>query len=288
MLLILTLEIAVFITAHLLTHRAYAAVIRESPCPQRWNSLTPAFLYALDKLDVWRRATGWSIRLHHLHTALIGTRHALAETKLSMARMALTAYGSLVGFTLLGFISDSSHEVLLFGAISAAVTPFIHLRLLDERLRRRKRAMLLELPELVTQILLLTNAGETVQQALALVVERHGRADRALLKELSQAIHELRMNVSLAKALDDFQKRCGVQEVTVFVSTLMLHYKRGGDDLSVALRTLSKELWDKRKSLSRTLGEEASSKLVFPMVIVFVVILIVIASPAVMLMNANS
>jgi tight adherence protein C len=69
---------------------------------------------------------------------------------------------------------------------------------------------------------------------------------------------------------------------------LLLNYKRGGDDLVVALRTLSKELWDKRKALSRTLGEEASTKLVFPMVIVFVIVLVVIASPAIMLMNANS
>jgi tight adherence protein C len=160
--------------------------------------------------------------------------------------------------------------------------------MMNERLQKRRRRMLQSLPELVTQVLLLTNAGESVQQALATIVERHAGSDDPLQCELEQAVAEFRLNVPLGKALDDFQKRCGLQEATVFVSTLLLHYKRGGDDLVVALRTLSKELWDKRKALSRTLGEEASAKLVFPMVIVFLIVLVVIASPAIMLMNASS
>lgn len=111
--------------------------------------------------------------------------------------------------------------------------------------------------------------------------------DRPLLNELRLAAGELKLNVSLSKALDDMQKRCGLQEVSLFVSTVLLNYKRGGDDLSVALRTLAKELWEKRKALTRTMGEEASSKLVFPMVLIFAAVLVIVASPAVMLMNAN-
>jgi len=74
-----------------------------------------------------------------------------------------------------------------------------------------------------------------------------------------------------------------MQEVSIFATTVLLNYRRGGTDFVTALNRLSQELWQKRISLSRTLGEQASSKLVFPMVLIFIVVLIIIATPAIML-----
>ncbi|MDQ0888523.1 hypothetical protein QFZ81_003611 [Paenibacillus sp. V4I9] len=37
--------------------------------------------------------------------------------------------------------------------------------------------------------------------------------------------------------------------------------------------------------MSRTLGEEASSKLVFPMVLIFVVVMVIVAAPALLMMK---
>ncbi|WP_052487479.1 type II secretion system F family protein [Gordoniibacillus kamchatkensis] len=281
-------ELAVFTVFHLLAYRFYKAEAASGGHAAKLNRLIPAFLWLIDRLQLWRRAAPWAIRLHHLHIALYGTHSSMLEAKLAMARTGLYGCLAVVCCTFLALLSDGSWELIAIGLLVAGVTPLLQLRQLNERLRRRRQRMLLELPETVNQLLLLANAGETVQQALQTIVER-GSADmdRPLLRELKIAVAECRMNVSLAKALDDFQKRCGLQEATVFVSIVLLNYRRGGDDLVVALRTFTRELWEKRKALARTLGEEASSKLVFPMVLVFLVVLIVIASPAVIMMNAN-
>jgi tight adherence protein C len=285
--LLLCAELAGFVAAHLLTYRRYGTEAAGGKHDTRWNRLTPAFLWIIDRLQLWRRASSWTLRLHHLYAALHGMRGSMLEAKLGLARTALICYTVAVAFTLLALLAGNRWELVGIGLIAAGMMPLLHMRQLNERLRRRRQRLLLELPDAVSQLLLLINAGETLQQALQSIVERGEARNRPLFRELEIAAGEIRMNVSLYKALDDFQKRCGLQEAAVLVSTLLLNYRRGGDDLVAALRTLSRELWEKRKSLARTLGEEASAKLVFPMVLVFVVVLIVIASPAVMMMSAN-
>jgi len=71
----------------------------------------------------------------------------------------------------------------------------------------------------------------------------------------------------------------------VFVNVILLNYRRGGEELVNALSTLSRNMWEARKNAAKTLGEEASSKLLFPMVLIFLVVLTVIAAPALMWMN---
>lgn len=53
----------------------------------------------------------------------------------------------------------------------------------------------------------------------------------------------------------------------------------------LALMDLSRSLWERRKAICKTLGEQASSKLVFPMVLLFMVVVILVGAPAFMMMN---
>ena len=98
-------------------------------------------------------------------------------------------------------------------------------------------------------------------------------------------VNDIHNNVALSKALEEWSKRCAMQETSILTTTILLNYRRGGEDFVTALRELGRLLWDRRKAVSRTLGEEASSKLVFPMVLTFVVVMVVVAAPAVLLMS---
>jgi len=44
-------------------------------------------------------------------------------------------------------------------------------------------------------------------------------------------------------------------------------------------------MWERRKAMTRTLGEEAASKLVFPMVMIFMVVMVIVGAPAILMMN---
>ena len=75
--------------------------------------------------------------------------------------------------------------------------------------------------------------------------------------------------------MEDFNKRCGVQEVSLFTTTLLLNYKRGGDEAGDVIERTFIYIMGQRKPIAKTLGEEASSKMVFPMVFIFFVVMVV-------------
>nr|WP_249436112.1 type II secretion system F family protein [Paenibacillus sp. Marseille-Q4541] len=143
----------------------------------------------------------------------------------------------------------------------------------------------MELPEFLNKVVLLVGAGETVQKAIIHCTERKQGSEHPLYLELGQMIAEWNSGYSFQQAFEQFSKRCGIQEVSIFTTTVLLNFRRGGNDFVLYLRDLSRVLWEKRKSLSRTKGEQASSKLVFPMVLIFLVIVIMVGAPSFMMMN---
>ncbi|MDF2964097.1 MAG: type secretion system protein [Paenibacillus sp.] len=246
----------------------------------------PLSLWLMDRLRLADYLSEPLSRVHQVMAGLHGSKSAVTRTKCFAANVLTAGILAFAGSTLLSWVSEGGAELLLYGCCFIALLPFIFYKELVGRLQKKKRLMLLELPEVVNQIVLLVNAGETVQKALMRCVERKSAlSDSPLLSELAKSAHEIRMNVSFTKSMEDFNKRCGVQEVSLFTTTLLLNYKRGGDELVMSLKELSLNLWEKRKSLAKTLGEEASSKMVFPMVLIFLVVMIVVAAPAVLIMG---
>ena len=149
----------------------------------------------------------------------------------------------------------------------------------------REQDIVMEMPELLNKIVLLVGAGETVQRAIIHCVERNEDANHPLYAELKRMVLEWEGGHSFQQAFEQFNKRCGVQEVSIFTTTVLLNFRRGGSDFVLALRDLSRVLWDKRKAIARTRGEQASSKLVLPMVVIFMIVIVLLGAPAFMMMN---
>ncbi|MFD7524723.1 type II secretion system F family protein [Paenibacillus chitinolyticus] len=254
------------------------------PCTLHMKKLAPAGLYAVERFKTMERFPDAGVRIMQRIRSLYGHKDTLVMSKLVMGDMLLTALLVLMLSGLLG-IAGGDPAVALLGLLGAGLTPWLMLRQLDQQIRLRKRRIVLELPEMLSKMILLINAGETVQKALIRSVDISRAGASPLHAEFGQAVRELEMNVSLPKVLEDLSKRCAMQEMALFTTTILLNYRRGGEDFLVALRSLAKELWDRRKAESRKLGEEASSKLVFPMVAIFLVVMIIVASPAVLSIN---
>lgn len=263
---------------------------------ERWG------MKLLERLQAERRFPGMFTMIQLKLVMLEGpTTQSNAATRF-VGRNLMYVLAAILTVLLLGLAAGD--EALLVAGLGAAVLlPFFLLRQLDSRIRAKKRQILIELPELLSKLILLVNAGDTVQQAIGRCVAHPAdsakdkvkdsakkAADEAsalhpLDRELAVLVRDMGNGLSFSIALEHFSKRCGVQEVTLFTNTVLLNYRRGGDDFVTSLRELNRVLWDKRKALAKTLGEEASSKLVFPMVLIFVVVMVVVATPAILLMS---
>ncbi|MFB9279692.1 type II secretion system F family protein [Cohnella cellulosilytica] len=194
-------------------------------------------------------------------------------------------YLTLTGMSVLALATDTP-ALLALGAILGAGLPLLRLKELAGQVARRRQSMVMELPELLSKLLLMVNAGENVLRALARTAEtrRGASADNPLYTELRAAIASMKRGESLTAALEEWGRRCAVPEAKLFATTVLINARRGGDAFVPALRELTRQMWEKRKAIARTLGEQASSRLAFPLTLVFLLIMVLVGAPAVFMM----
>jgi tight adherence protein C len=252
--------------------------------------LLPISLYGMERLRLMERYPLHVAKLHLKWVNYQGGNQSLEQTKLFIAKILTLMWLCISVFTCLGFVSDP----IFFscGACFTIIIPVAFIQDLNRKLKRKKRFILIELPEFLNKLTLLVDAGETVQMAIKQCVEQKKQVTLTietspLYHELNQMVNALNNNRSFQHVMEEFNKRCNIQEVSIFTTTVLLNYRRGGIEFVYALRELSRIIWDKRLALTKTLGEEASAKLVFPMVFIFLIVMIIVAAPAILIMNAN-
>ncbi|MFD0697113.1 type II secretion system F family protein [Paenibacillus sp. GCM10027628] len=279
-------EAIIYLLLFLFGYKRNHRFLKENSYPFRFKWLLPLSLLIVDQLQLMENFPDFTAKIHHKLITLYGRSFAIHGSKMFCAELISASSACMLLFSLLSALTGGDINLIGFGFIVTVLVPALMVRDLDTKIRKKQQHMILQLPEVLNTIVLLVNAGETVNRAWIHCVEaQKHKVETPLLKELAQAVHELEMNVSFPKVMEDFSKRCALHEVSLFTSTLLLNYKRGGSEFVMALQALSLDLWQRRKSLSRTLGEEASSKLVFPMVLIFVVVMIIVAAPALLMMK---
>ncbi|WP_202078135.1 type II secretion system F family protein [Caldalkalibacillus salinus] len=213
---------------------------------------------------------------------IYGQQEGSKHTEFFITQLISTVITSVFMTTFLGLASGDM-ALFFFGLFLCFLIPYILIIGLDKQINEKHYDIHMQLPELIDKMTLFINAGETVQKALIQSVDLKVTSNSFFQQELQKTIKRLEQQISLPQALEELSQRCGLQEVSVFTTTILLNYKRGGHELVDALRDLSKRLWEKRKIATKTKGEQASSKLVFPMVIIFIIVMVIIATPAMMM-----
>lgn len=272
----------------------YAATYARYPQPDEDFSRLPfrlvrfaaPMLFLLDRFRLVERFPRFYFAVQRPMQVIYDARLSARLSRLYIAELLNYTYllillgGILAWGTNDGFISFG------IGVLLGVLVPVAMLRELKKRVIRREQEMLLELPEVLNHIILLVDAGETVQRALVQCVERkRGQKEHPLYHELQRMVQDWQRGDSFLYAFEQFSKRCAVQEIAIFTTTILLNYRRGGTEFVLALRDLSRVLWDKRKAISLIRGEEASSKLVFPMVIIFFILLVLVCTPMFLMMS---
>ncbi|WP_379154988.1 type II secretion system F family protein [Paenibacillus sp. sgz5001063] len=251
----------------------------------RLRRLGEPFLWLIDRWKLGSHAPTVMFRIQRSLQRTYGNRYSAERTLLFMGEMITYSWLFLTAGCAYTLFSGETTGVAL-GGVLAVILPVAQVSDLHKKVRLREQNIMLELPELLNSIVLLVGAGETVQRAIIRCVEsRRGDMTHPLYKELYKMTDEWDSGYSFQQAFENFSKRCAVQEVSLFTTTVLLNYRRGGADFVLSLRDLSRILWEKRKSISRTRGEQASSKLVFPMVVIFLIVIVLVGTPAFMMLK---
>lgn len=210
---------------------------------------------------------------------LYGQRQVDAFFTVHMAQKIALVMALAFIFMMVSLLGNVDRSFYFFAVLIIVLVYYQTDAELDKKLKQKKRDIIIDLAGFINTLALMINAGLPFSAAVLKAVRDSDR-ERPLYKEVNFMLSEISAGKPAARAYEDMAFRCKVPEVTRFVSAVLQNLNRGNRDMVYVLRTLAQEAWDKRKDLARKQGEEASTKLVFPMVMVFVAIAIIVLAPA--------
>ena len=145
---------------------------------------------------------------------------------------------------------------------------------------------MLAYPELASSLVVLMGAGLSIRGAWESMVMSYrrsllnGKKKHAMYEEMSYAWNALNRGESEEKVYTEFGRRCGLPAYLRLGSLLESNRKKGSRGLIPLLKEEADQATEERLRTARRLGEEASSKLLLPMVLLFSLILVILMIPA--------
>lgn len=189
-------------------------------------------------------------------------------------------------------IDDDSALALIITVLVCVIIVPAKENEVNRKVKKRMGKLLIEYPSFVSKLTLYMGAGMSVRNCFLIMGREYDQSCKKRVKgnsridylgmELSMTAHELEMGISETEVYEHLGKRIGSREYTRFVALLNQNLKKGSTDLIKMLTKESEEAFEIRKNEARRLGEEASTKLLIPMVMMLAVVMIIIMIPAYM------
>lgn len=180
----------------------------------------------------------------------------------------------VLAFPMYGIANDIM--MLIVFLVLAAVAYYYFGTATESKIKKRSEQMLNDFSNVVSKLALLTNAGMIIREAWNEVAYT---GDSPLYKEMQNAVIEMDNGVSEIDAFFNFGTRCVIPQIKKFSSTIAQGIVKGNSELTIMLQEQSKEVWGEKKQNVRRQGEKAASRLLIPVMIMFIGILIMIIVP---------
>ncbi len=173
---------------------------------------------------------------------------------------------------------------LLFGVVIGCLIPMIGVSRLKEKEKKRNTVLTKEYPYFVDSLWLYIQSGMTIKRALGQYVDRATpkNSEDYLIKELQYTLNQIATGQSEYEAYDELGSRLGLPVYGSLMRHISQNLKMGTKDLKGLMETEVSMALDSRRETAKSLGEQASTKLIFPMIVLLMVVMIIIIAPAMM------
>jgi tight adherence protein C len=156
---------------------------------------------------------------------------------------------------------DLIAAVIGLGALAAWGLP--NARVTGEA-KRIRRGIERRLPAFLQALAMMTEAGMNLMPAMSAYADQD-RTELGL--ELRLALGEIELGAPMSEALMRMALRCQIDDLFRSVSMLVQAGERGASGLTDTCRELASEAWMKRKDAARELGQQASTKMFAPLML---------------------
>lgn len=168
--------------------------------------------------------------------------------------------------------------ILLFPAPLAVLGYIMPGIWLSQRIRKRKKDIQRSLPDAIDLLTISVEAGLGFDPAIQRVAEKW---DNELTREFRRLLQDMRIGKQRREALREVSIRCGVDDLRVFISSI-IQADQLGVSITQVLRIQSQQMRVKRRQRAEELAHKAPIKMLFPMVfLIFPAMYVIILGPAV-------
>lgn len=165
-------------------------------------------------------------------------------------------------------------------------------RELVQKTQERERQMCRDYAQIVSKLVLLMGAGAAVRTAWELIVRDYQRKReqgeqplRYAYEEMALTNREMQNGIAEIKAYENFGLRCRIPCYLKLSVLLEQNLRKGNHGLTKLLKGEAQEAFEQRRDLAVQVGEETSTRMLVPMVLMLVVVMILILVPAGMSMQ---
>lgn len=188
--------------------------------------------------------------------------------------------------------SSSSILILILTLVCSVALYGAKDRELIQKTKEREQQMRKDYAQIVSKLVLLMGAGAAVRTAWEMIVrdylakrDREETPKRYAYEEMALALREMQNGVAEIKAYENFGLRCRIPCYLKLSVLLEQNLRKGNHGLTRLLKSEVQEAFEQRKELAVRAGEEASTRMLLPMILMLIVVMILILVPAGMSMQ---
>jgi tight adherence protein C len=209
---------------------------------------------------------------------LFGDKYGDFYLRVLYAQKFTFCYLTVIVAGILACFADESSRLLLFGmGLLVAGALYYHFNTnISKKIKRRSVQFMGEFPCAIATIALLVNSGMMLREAWSEVAYS---GNHELYKQMQRVSEDINNGIAESDALYAFALRCATPEIKKFTTFVVQGLEKGSRDLVHVLTNQTKELWEAKKQNVLQQGELAASKLLIPIMIMFIGILVMIMGP---------
>lgn len=189
-------------------------------------------------------------------------------------------------------VESLSGVIVVIGIFLAAALFFMKDKDLEKEVKERNKQMMKDYPEIVSKILLFYGAGLSIKMTFEEIVKEYEiekKKDAKIFKyayeEMIITLNKMKTGIPDKMAINEYGKRCGLHSYVKLANIIEQNLKRGTREITYALKEELSNVMNDRKNNGMKEGNEISTKLLGPMLMMLMVTIVIVIVPAFMSMN---
>ena len=151
---------------------------------------------------------------------------------------------------------------------------------LQKEEQRRQQSLLYDYPGFLARLTMLAGTGMPVRVVFGRLAADRTENARPVYEEVWRTCREMESGITQKEAFENFGRRCRLAPYKKCAALLTQNLSRGADGMLEALWQEAEHACEERRALARQKGEEAQTKLLFPMMMMLLVVMVLIMVPA--------